>query len=83
MSKILVDLYLPVLQKSFDVAIPLTMQLHQIEPILISALKDMTKGYYDFSQPIILCDRETGKEFDINQTPYELRLKNGSRLMLI
>lgn len=83
MNKILVEIYLPVLQTSFDVFIPLTSQLHEIEPLLVRAFNDVTGGYFNSSDELVLCDRDSGKVLDINQTALELALKNGSRLMLI
>ena len=83
MSKILVEVYLPVLHQSFDVYIPLTMQLHSVEPLLLKAIQEVTNGYYDYAQQAVICDRDTGEILDINQTALELSLQNGSRLMII
>ena len=83
MNKILVEIYLPLLQTSFDVYIPLTSQLHEIEPLVVRAFNDVTSGYVNSSDELVLCDRDSGKVLDINQTALELALKNGSRLMLI
>lgn len=83
MDKILVEIYLPALNRQLDVYIPLTTKLYEIETLLSNALEELTEGYYAQASSIVICDRVTGEVLDINQSPYELGLMNGSRLMLI
>lgn len=83
MDKILVEIYLPVVDKQYDVFIPLTNKMYEIESLLTNALHDLTDGYFVPSADTVICDRISGEALDINQSPLELGLMNGSRLMLI
>ena len=83
MEKILVEVYVPVIHKCYDVYLPLTSKLYEIEGLLANAVKEISGGYFAASEDTVICDRETGKLFDVNKSAFELELQNGSRLMLI
>lgn len=83
MSKILVEVYVPVIDQTFDVHIPVTCKVHEVETMLAGAFQDLSDGYFVPSPDTVLCDRLSGEELDINQSVLELGLQNGARLMLI
>ena len=83
MTKIMVEVYLPSAQKSFDVQIPADTQLSQTKALIAHALSQMSNGLFSEKSESLLCDRATGKILNINMTAFELGLKNGSKLMLI
>jgi hypothetical protein len=83
MNKILVEVYLPALGKSFDAFIPIESKLSEVIMLLAKALSDLSNGSYIASEDAILCDIATGNIFNINLSASELGLKNGSKLMLI
>ena len=83
MNKILVEVFLPALEQSYDVFIPLESKLSEVILLLTKVLNDLSNGCYIARDDAILCDRETGNIFSINMSVFELGLKNGSKLMLI
>ena len=83
MNNILIELYVPSLNKSFDMYIPYTARIGEVEPLIVGALKEVISIQSSALHPLILCDRLTGKPIDINQSAHELKLQNGSKLMLI
>ncbi|WP_239617478.1 methyltransferase [Cohnella mopanensis] len=83
MDKIIVEIYLPSINQKYDVFIPITLRLHEIEALLIGAFIELSDGYFVASQNAIMCDMQTGTLLDINKSAIELGLYNGSRLMLI
>lgn len=83
MDKILVEVYIPVLSRSYDVYIPALTKLHEVESLLAAAIAELSDGYYTASPDSLLCDRTSGMLLDINKSALELGLRNGSRLMLI
>ena len=80
---ILVEVYLPSVQRSFDVYVPLFCKLHEVEAMLAGALHELSDGYFVPSPDTVLCDKTSGIMLDINSSAAELGLQNGSRLMLI
>jgi hypothetical protein len=83
MHKILVEIYNPASNNSYDVFIPLKSSLYEVVYLLSTTISELSQGQYKATEQSILCDRQTGDLFDINKTIEELGLKNGSKLMLL
>ena len=82
-DKILVEVFLPAVNQSYDAYIPFNMKLHEVEALLVGAFAALSDGYFKASHQAVLCDKDTGILLDINKSAQELGLQNGSRLMLI
>lgn len=83
MDRIVVEVFFPSLQRAFDIEIPLNMRFHFIADMIEQSVAGITGGQYIPSGTAILCDRIDGTMFDINYTPDQLCLHNGSRIMII
>ncbi|MDQ0885065.1 hypothetical protein QFZ81_000153 [Paenibacillus sp. V4I9] len=83
MDKILVELFVPAVNQSYDVYIPFTSKMHEIEKLLTKAITELSAGYYAVSENTVICERTSGSILDINLSAQELGLLNGSKLMLI
>lgn len=83
MNKILVEIFLPAANMSFDVYIPLESQMSEVLTLVSSLLSDLSDGKYKATNDAVLCDATTGIIFNINMAIAELGIKNGSKLMLI
>lgn len=83
MDKILVEIFLPAENKKYDVYIPFTSKLYEILDLLKNTITELSEGYFTASEDAVLCDRKTGTIFNINMSPEELGLINGSKLILI
>lgn len=83
MNKVLVEIFLPAANQSFDVYIPLESRMSEVLVLVSSLLSDVSDGKYKATHDAVLCDAETGIIFNINMTVFELGIKNGSKLMLI
>ncbi len=83
MSKLMVTVYLPAAEREYDLMIPADLPLSHLTPLAARALSQVAEGLFIPDSSSLLCQRDTGEIFNINMTPYELGLRNGSRLMLI
>ena len=83
MDKVLVEIFVPVAGKSYDVFIPQTSKMSEIVLLVSKSIADLSGGKFKSDASTILCDAESGNIFNINLSVYELEIKNGSRLMLI
>ncbi|GKU77584.1 EsaB/YukD family protein [Paenibacillus sp. L3-i20] len=83
MDKYLIEVYIPVLNRSYDVYIPALVKLYEVEALLVAAITELSDGYFTARQDTVLCDTLSGMLLDINKSAMELGLQNGSRLMLI
>ena len=83
MSKIIVKVVVPAADRERDVFIPYECRLHEIIDMVKLVFADETAHSFTPVADTILCAAETGAVYDLNKTPEELGLQNGSRLMLI
>ncbi|QCJ44174.1 methyltransferase [Bacillus sp. S3] len=83
MDKVLVEVFIPAANQTFDIFLPLKSKLHEVVLLVGNTLTELSQGYYTGTEQTVLCDRHTGEIFNINNTVEELGLKNGSKLMLL
>lgn len=82
-DKILVEIYLPAMNKNYDVYIPIKSKLYEIVSLLAPAFTELSGDYFRSSDDTVICDKVTGTILNINISAEELGLHNGSKLMLI
>lgn len=83
MDKALIEVYVPVLDRSFDMFIPLTSPMHDVLELIKKAVSEMSDGRFVANANTTICNREDGTIININLSVYELGIRNGSKLMLI
>ncbi len=83
MNKVLVKLYVPMIEEQYDIWIPLNRRIYSVIELLIRAVDELSGGYYAPSKMPLLYDKLTAKIFDVNMTVKESTIKNGTELVLI
>lgn len=83
MNKVLIKLYVPMLEQQFDVKIPLDKKLYKIIYLFIKAIYDITDGYYIPEDLPQLYEKWTAHKYDINLTVRENNIKNGTEIILL
>lgn len=83
MDKVLVEVYVPVLDRSYDIFIPLRSPMFEVLELIKKAVKEMSDGRFIANENTAICHRENGTIININLSVYELEIRNGSKLMLI
>ena len=83
MEKALVEIYVPAINSSFDVFIPLHSPMYEVADLIKKAVVEMSNKRFVADENIAICHREDGTILNINLSVYELGIKNGSKLMLI
>lgn len=83
MNKVLVNVYIPILNKSYDIFVPVQSQLFEVTELIKRAVSELSEGQFIPSRDTVLARKSTGEILDINSTVFELGLGNGTKLMLI
>ena len=83
MDKVLIQVFVPVLERSFDMFIPLRSPMHEVQALTKHAVEELSGGDFRPDDTTALCRREDGVPVDINKSVWELNIQNGSKLMLI
>ncbi len=82
-NKILIQLYVPLIEKNYDLYIPINKYIGTIKKLIEEGLLELSNNAYIIKEDTNLYSKETGKVYDVNQKVRETDLKNGSRVILI
>jgi len=82
-NKILVELDVPIIEKSFDLYIPINKKIGTIKKLIEEELVDLTEKSYKISESTNLYSKDTGEIYEVNKTVRDTDLKNGSRIILM
>ena len=83
MKRILIEIYLPAAQRTFDVWVPANARLSQVANLTAHTLESLCSSVYAIGTKPLICDRTTGEIHNINMTVWELGYRTGTKLMLI
>ena len=83
MDKVLVVLYVPALEKKYDIWIPANKRVYNIIKSLVKAVNEMNDNSFTTNSMPLLYDKTTAKPYDINLTIKETEIRNGTELVLI
>lgn len=82
-NKILIELDIPLIEKSYDLYIPINKKIGTIKKLLEESLIELTDNAYVIKESTNFYSKETGQVYDVNKSVRETDLKNGSRIILI
>lgn len=82
-NKILIELYIPLIEKNYDLYIPINKKIGTIKKLIEEGLIDLTDYDYIIKEGSNFYSKETGEVYDVNKSVRETDLKNGSRIVLI
>lgn len=83
MDKVLVEVYVPVLEQSFDMFIPEQSPMYEVLELMKKAVTDLSDGRFTGNPSTVICHRIDGTIININLSVHDLEIRNGSKLMLI
>ena len=83
MGKVLVNVYVPVLNAAYDMFIPVQSQLFAVTELIQAAVRELSEGRFMPTGETTLSLRSSGAILNGNETVYALGIGNGTKLMLI
>lgn len=83
MDKILVEVYIPAIGKSYDVFLPGQITVQQAIMTLNGIFSKLNQEYFKNVTQMLLCDRETGIIYNPEEMICRTRIVNGSKLLFI
>ena len=82
-NKILIELEIPLIEKRYDLFIPINKKIGTVKNLIENALVELTDSAYVPKDDSNFYSKETGEIFDVNKTVIDTNLRNGSRIILI
>lgn len=83
MYKVLVRLYVPMLDQQYDVWLPLNKRIYNVILLLVKSINDFSGGYFQPDELPRLYDKNTSQLYSINTTVKDAGIVNGSEIILI
>ena len=83
MDKVLVKLYVPMLEQIYDVWIPAHKKIYNIIISLIKAINELNNYSYKPSKMPVLYDKLTAEKFDFNIRVKDSTIRSGTEIILL
>lgn len=81
--KILVEVYVKQLNKTYDVFVPTNKTIHEISNIISDSINAQSKGIYKATKDTVIYDKENRNIENTTLTIEKLSLLNGLKLTLV
>ena len=79
MDKVLIQVFVPVLERSFDMFVPLRLPMYEVVELVKRAVEELSEGSFRADESTVLCRREDGTILNINQSVHELKIQTISQ----
>ena len=83
MDKVLVKVYVPMLEKIYDVWIPSHKRIYNVIELLIKAVNELNDNCYRPDKLPMLYDKLTAEVYDINLSIKDSTIRSGTELVLL
>lgn len=82
-NKVLVQLIVPDIEKSFDIYLPINKRIGNIIVLLNKSIAELTKGTYQGTNKTGLYNSETGEKYLVDDLLRNTTIRNGAKLVLL
>ena len=82
-NKVLIKLYVPSLDSTFDIFVPVNEYIWKINILIAKSISDLTEGSFLSEKRYILFNTETGKIYNPNDIIINTDIRNSTVLSLI
>lgn len=82
-NKVLVILYVPMLEKEYNCFIPVSKKVQNVINLLVKAVYEMNDNNFDIEINHTLYSKDTGKEINRNIRVKDTSIRNATELILI
>jgi len=83
MNKILVLVYVPLIEERYDIFIPINRKIGTVKKHIIKSISELSDGTIDETYKAYLHDKKTGKKYEESMYVKDSNIRNGSRLILL
>ncbi len=83
MNKVLVKVYIPILEEQYDVWMPINKTVYNVILLMSKTINELNDGYYEPEGIPILYNKLTGIPYNMNLKILDTDIRNGSEVILI
>lgn len=82
-NKVLIKLYVPELDYTFDIFVPVNEVIWKIKKLILKSVFDLTGGSIDISKEYVLINKNTSKYYDNNSVLVNTDIRNATELIIL
>ena len=82
-DKVLINLFVPEIDKSYDLFIPIGKKVGNIIVLLNKSVFELSDGVYYPKVRNNLYNKDTGLKYELNSTIKDTNIRNGTKLILL
>lgn len=82
-NKILVDIFVPTINQTYNIFIPVNKSVGEILQLLNKTVNELTEGEFPISNNLSLINLYTGTTYNLEYSVKDNKILNGSKLMLL
>lgn len=83
MSKVLVCVYVPLMEKEFDVYIPVNKKISFIKKLLVKSICELSNNNYKFNGNVKLSNKITNYVYNEDEYVINTDIRNGSKIVIL
>ena len=83
MNKILVKVYVPMLEEIYDVWIPAHKKIYNIIFLLVKAINELSDNCYKPNKMPMIYDKLTAEMYDVNLRIVDSTIRSGTEIILL
>lgn len=83
MSKVLVEITIPAIGKSYDLYLPKIAKISEVIKIMSDMLSETDASFYSPTEDAVICEKKTGEIYHWDMSVGEAAIYDGKKLMLI
>ncbi len=82
-NKILVEVFVPLLNQEYDIFIPINKKIGNVVRLINEAINDLSNGCFPLKKDTFLYSKDTGMPLNLSKNVKDAGLVNGSQIVLI
>ena len=82
-NKVLIKLFVPEIDYTVDVFIPVNEVIWKINKMLVKSISDLTLKALDTNINYVLINKDTGKQYDNNDIVINTDIRNASEIIIL
>lgn len=82
-NKVLIKLYVPLLDEHFDLFIPVNEVVWKIISLSFKGCLELKDFSFSQNEKFVLINKQTDEVYSMNSTIYESNIRNGTELILL
>lgn len=82
-NKLLIKLYMPELELSFDIFIPANELIWKVKKLILKSISDLSGMSIDIDDKFVLINKDDGTIYNDNDLVIRTNIKNASELILL